>query len=236
MAAFIPPDTVVLAGIQVDRLRETPLYRKLATSNRLPRFDSQNDITELLIANDGKNTLAIARGRFDRAAPGGFTRVDSRIALAGSEPLVSAAIARRKSGRSGAPAALLAHADALSVDPQIWAVVTGWPGLDPDTLRAMGNFANLNRVLLSTEEARLTIDLHAGVQAAFNGTCRSDAEATSLSESLRGLLGLARLSLPKNRPDLVTVFDAVQVKQEGRSVSVAAAIPEDLAEGLASAW
>src|SRR5450755_987581 len=58
LAALIPPDTVALAGVQVDRIRETPLYRKLAEENRLPRFDSH----EILLAADGKNVLGIARG------------------------------------------------------------------------------------------------------------------------------------------------------------------------------
>src|ERR1017187_9137606 len=39
LAVFIPPDTVALAGVRMDRLRATPIYRKLAERNRLAPFD-----------------------------------------------------------------------------------------------------------------------------------------------------------------------------------------------------
>ena len=79
LTVFIPPDTVALAGVHMDQLRATPIYRKLAERNRLPHFDEfrtesgfdpSRDIHEILLAGDGKNVLAIAHGAFPPKPPG----------------------------------------------------------------------------------------------------------------------------------------------------------------------
>jgi len=243
--AFVPPDTMALAGIRLDQLRATPVYRKLAGQHRLPRFDEfrndtgidpERDIRELLLAYDGQNALWIARGAFQMKEPGSprnsaITIVDQDTALAGPAPVVRAAIDRYKSGRGGAPGSLLARVEALPGDPQIWAVTGGWTGLRPDTLRQMGNAANLDRVLRSADSTTLTADLRAGLHAAMAAECRTEPDALNLSAELRGLLGLMR-SVPRNRPDLRRAFDAVQVTQQGRSVKVNVDIPQDLVKRL----
>ena len=157
--------------------------------------------------------------------------VDKTTALAGPAPVVRAAIDRYKSGSGGAPGSLLAHVEALPGDPQIWAVTSGWTGLRPETLRQMGNAANLDRVLRSAESTTLTADLRAGLHAAVTAQCRTEPDARNLSAELRGLLGLMR-SVPKNRPDLLRAFESVQVTQEGSTVKVNVDIPQDLVDRL----
>ena len=260
MTAFIPPDTLALAGVRVDQLRATPLYRKLAGTNRLPRFDEfrsetgidpERDVRELLLANDGKNSLLIARGTFEAKAPASvktsvyqgytlfgdgenavFTLIGKTIVLAGRAAVVRAAIDRHKGGRHDAPAALLARAEALPGDAQVWAAANGWTGFPPEMLPQMGNAANLNRVLQSVEDASMSADLRVGVRAAATGDCRTAQDAKTLSESLRGLVGLGRLSVPENQSDLLRTFDGIQVMQDGRSVKIEVDIPQDLADQL----
>jgi len=261
LAAFIPPDTVALAGVRTDLLRETPIYRKLAAQNRLPRFDEfrtdsgfdpASDMRELLLASDGKQVVAIGRGDFKTKPSGSlkntpykgyplYTRDDREViafpdehtVLGGSPVVVRAAIDQWSSHLHGAPPDLIARARALPSDAQIWAVIAGWKGLPPDALRGMGNAGNFDRVLRQVEGANLNIDLRAGVHAAAIGDCRTEADAQTLSESLRGLAGLARLGVPRNQPDLLRVFDGIQVKQEGRVVKVTIDISQDLADQLA---
>jgi hypothetical protein len=241
--AFVPPDAMALAGIRLSQLRATPVYRKLAGQHRLPRFDEfrsdtgidpERDIRELVLAYDGRNALWIARGAF-QMKPGPrqnstIVIIDYDTALAGPAPVVRAAIARYKSG-GGAPRSLLARVEALPGDPQIWAVTSGWTGLRPETLRQMGNAANLDRVLRSTEGTTLTADLRTGLHAAVTAECRTEPDAGNLAAELRGLLGLAR-GVPRNRPDLRRAFDGVQVTQQGRTVKVIVDIPQDLVERL----
>lgn len=139
LAVFIPPDTQALAGIRFDQLTATPLYRKLAAENALPAlhqfraesgFDPARDLREVLLASDGKNVLAIARGAFPVKLPvgtpsspyKGYTLfgeddvvafIDKGRALAGPAALVRAALDRYQSGHRSAPPDLLARAEAL---------------------------------------------------------------------------------------------------------------------------
>jgi hypothetical protein len=261
LAVFIPPDTIALAGVRMDRLRATPIYGKLAERNRLPRFDQfraesgfdpSRDIHDLLLASDGKSVLAIAHGQFSARPAGGLAAseykgytlyakdqrgaiafIGKNLALAGPDAAVHAAIDRNKSGDRDTPRDLMARAQALPADAQIWAVIAGWRGIAPDQLRQMGNLGNLDRVLRLVEGASLTVDLRTGVQAAFTGDSRTEADAKTLADSLRGLAGLARMAVPRNQPDLARAFDGIQVNQEGRVVQVHVDIAEDLAEKLA---
>ena len=224
LTVFIPPDTVALAGVNIDRVRTTPLYRKLALQNRLPRWD----IHQLLLASDGKHVLAIARGAFpeQRASETeGITFVGHDIALFGEAAAVRAAIDQSKRGGRGARPDLMARAQALPADAQIWAVVADWRGATPDQLRAMGNWGNLDRVFRLVQGASLTVDLRTGVHAAFVGDSRTEADAKNLADSLRGLAALALIGTPHSVP-------GIQVTQEGRAVRVNVDLAEDLAEKL----
>ncbi|MBV6434452.1 MAG: hypothetical protein IANPNBLG_04705 [Bryobacteraceae bacterium] len=69
---YIPGDTVVLAGANVERLVATPLYRRLAGERKIPqldefarktRLDPEKDIQELLAASNGKDAIMMARVR-----------------------------------------------------------------------------------------------------------------------------------------------------------------------------
>jgi hypothetical protein len=75
-AAFrplIPPDTKALAGIQIDRLKTTPLYRRHESSLDIPFLDAsqervgldpRRDLSDAVIVWNGKQPLFLARGRF----------------------------------------------------------------------------------------------------------------------------------------------------------------------------
>jgi hypothetical protein len=257
LAVFIPPDTQVLAGIRFDQLSATPLYRKLAARSpafhefrEQSGFDPARDLHEVLLASDGKSILAIAQGAFPLKLPGALysspykgytlsgdelvavTFLDKGRALAGPVAVVRAAIDQYQSGRRGAPRDLMARAEALPRDAQIWAVMQGWSGVSPETLREMGNAANLDRVLRAVESASLTADLRSGVHAAFTGDCRTPQDAKTLSESLQGLLGLVRASVPAKRPDMLRAFAGIRVTQDARAVKVNVDIPQDLADKL----
>ena len=240
LSVFIPPDTVAIAGVNLDRLRATPLYRKLAERNRLPRFDAfRTDTHDVMLASDGKHVLAIARGAFPEQKASeteGITFIGHDIALFGEAAAVRAAIERSKSGGRGAPRDLMARAQALPADTQIWAVVAAWRGATPDQLREMGNWGNLDRVFRLVEGASLTVDLRTGVHAAFVGDSRTEADAKNLADSLRGLAALARMGAPRgepgNPPDFLRALDGIQVKQEDRVVRVNVDLAEDLAEKL----
>jgi hypothetical protein len=75
-AAFrdlIPPDATVLAGVDLDRLKQTPLYEKYGSQLQQARLDDfrdrfgidpRRDVAAVLLAANAKQRLALARGRF----------------------------------------------------------------------------------------------------------------------------------------------------------------------------
>ena len=90
--------------------------------------------------------------------------------------------------------------------------------------------ANLNRVFQGIQETQAWADLRGGLNANVTGQCVNEQEAKRLGDTLRGLLGLARLSTSSGRPELLRVYDAVQVNSVQSKVEVKANLPEDLLE------
>lgn len=73
IAPLIPGDTVVLAGLRLDRLKDTPFFQKYVQGGRLPDLDSfkdrtgldpVNDIWELVYSATPQRTLLFIRGKF----------------------------------------------------------------------------------------------------------------------------------------------------------------------------
>jgi hypothetical protein len=257
LSRFVPGDTIALAGIRMEQLRSTTLYRKLRAEKRFSElddlktrtgFDPARDVTELLVASNGKDTVTIARGHFapvDATAKkasykgfalyqhgdGTYALIDSSTAVAGSVPAVRAAIDQYKSGTGSTKvASLLARAQALPAQAQIWAVSDSpeaFAGL------ASGNAAgNFSKVFGQIERLSLTADLSKGLNLVATGDCRTEQDAKSLGDALRGLVGLGKLSVPQGQTDLLRLYDSVQVDQAQNTVKVAANIAPDLIDKL----
>ncbi|MGA8594179.1 MAG: hypothetical protein WB676_05485 [Bryobacteraceae bacterium] len=72
---LVPPDTKLLAGARLDKLRSTPLYEKLNERFDLDRrldlfsertgLDLRKDVSQVLLASNGNRALVMARGRFN---------------------------------------------------------------------------------------------------------------------------------------------------------------------------
>ncbi len=256
LAALAPPDAVFLGGVRMEALRATPLYKKWVENKPQPFLDDfaretgldpRRDVTELLLASDGKQTLTMARGKF---APLRFERngarrmpyksytlignedtavvlMNSTTAVAGAAPAIRALIDRR--GRATAP--LLARVKEIPPGSQIWFVSAGTAGL-ADQLPGSGLLANLPRILTMLETLTLSADLRSGATLTAGGVCRTEQDARSLADAIRGLLGLARLGTPNRQPELLRLYEIIQVTNEQRAVRLQAQIPEELLGAL----
>lgn len=76
---FIPADTKLLAGVQVEKLQAAPLYRthreqlgfgQLQAFSERTGLDLTRDLSEILITWEGKQPLAMARGHFSQTQLG----------------------------------------------------------------------------------------------------------------------------------------------------------------------
>jgi hypothetical protein len=241
LASLVPPDTTMLVGVRMDAVRATPLFKELAQQemrSSLDEFtaefglDPRRDISELLIASNGKDVLAMARGKFDMAKkpPMGVALLDGSTAAAGSPDAIGALLSRRKAHSGGLPAALREKIKSISIPNQIWAVSLGWNAALDSAIPEKGNMANLRRVFRTVDSFTVAADLRLGLNLAASGMCRSDQDARTLADAFHGFIGIGRLSTPDNQPDLLKVYDAIKVDQNQRSIGVKAEIPMNLLE------
>ena len=223
MASCIPADTLLLAGLNLDQVRGSPLYPRLPPAARA-LAEPLRDARYLLLASNGKDILAIARGRFCEAPPGA-TLVASGLAVTGSPGSVRAAIAQCKTGRNGAPD-LLARAASLADGRQIWMVARGGVPL-PVT----GNAANLNRLLRDTEYAGIAVRLGSGIEIEATAVGRTAEAGREFEENLRAILSLTAAASAR-QPDLVALIRSIQIRREDRTVHASLSGGPDAADRL----
>jgi len=259
LAAFMPPDATVLAGVRMDQVRTTPLYQKMSARTHFERldefaretgFDPRKDVRDLLIGSNGRDTVVAARGTFNLKSgegatkttykgytlyqrdQGGVALIDSTTAVAGSLTAVHTAIDRFKAGDRTGPRSLLARAGEITVQNQVWSVSNAFDNLMIGRFPQDGNAAGVGRMLGSLENTTAAADLRSGVRGYLNGLCRTDQDAKNLGDTARGLVGLGRLSVPDNQPELLKLWDGIKVDQQQRTVKITVAIPQDLVDKL----
>lgn len=220
LAICTTPDTLALAGVNLDQLRASPLYQ-LLPPGAAAFLQPLRDASYLLLAYNGKDVLAVASGTF-RDPPAGSVLLAKGLAVSGSPDAIRAATAQRKTGHAGARW-LLDRAPA----GQIWAVAVGGVAF-PLT----GDAANLNRFLSFADYASLAIRLDNGVRLDALGAGRTPESAQRLEESLRAFLTLAAAGASRDRP-LADLLRAIQLQRDAFTVHVSfAATPGQVANLL----
>jgi hypothetical protein len=53
---------------------------------------------------------------------------------------------------------------------------------------------------------------------------------------VKGVVGLGRLNTPDNRPELLKLYDAIDVQQQQSRAQITAKIPTDLADKFLDLW
>jgi hypothetical protein len=262
LAKLIPPDTTMLLDAHLDRLRQTPVYRKYA-ARITPKQEIEglrpDDVAEVLICSDGKNTIAFSRfsnsgvaarlrssGRNATRYNGidiygdpvaGFALLDSDIGAAGPVPALKAAIDLAKRGGGGLPSTLETVLENNAAQDQIQGAMIGpLPGLG-GIAADNPNFGNLVRLARSIDSASLGVQMAADVNLHVRADCKSEDEARQVHDTVRGFIALARMTAPASRPELVKVYDALTVTREKNLVRITAAFAEqdlDAVIGLVS--
>lgn len=226
LAALVPSDTVVLAGVRLEALRATPLYRRLGSPAALfggSGIDMEK-ATEILVVSNGRETALLARGEFGGRGGPAVSFVDPRTAVAGSPAAVRAILDGR--GRSsGVPAALRAQVELVPRGDQIWAVGAGQAELVNLAPRT-GNLANLAPALRLVESFRAGADLRDDVKIEATALCRREEDAESLAGALRVLTGLMRLdaSVEARR-----ALDGIRIEQKRSTVRIGILLSEETA-------
>ena len=264
LARLTPSDTQLAAGLRLDVMRDAPAYRVLESAapkgwveefGKRSGLDLRRDVTEVLVASNGRDAVVLARGRFD------VPRLESLMAESGAKRLPhgsrtlfgredaaavffdggTVAVGPAKTLRSiidqpgGIPAPILAALATLPPQSQAWLAATGvsqWFRLPGFNGEGALNAENFNRVLGSLQTVTGAAELGASIDVRLTGDCATPDAARTLHDALRGFLGMGRLATSADKADLLRLFDAVAITKQDRTVRVSALIPADLVEKL----
>lgn len=210
LATRVPAAATILAGVNLERVRRSPLHRELPPA-ALAFLEALGGARSVLVASDGGNLLVLTRGDF-RQAPPGATLLGPGLAAAGSPDWVRAAASQPAPGAG--TNGLLERAEPLAAAADIWMVAAGSANL-PLT----GNGENVARLLHATEYVTLTARLTDQVALEIVGMCRGPESARRLEETARSyaMLGAAGTA---HEPVTSGLLRRIQVGRDDRAVHV----------------
>lgn len=243
---------------RTDLYRRMVAGRKLPDVDRFAEetgFDPRRDVRELLyVTAPGETNVLLARGNFrvnaaampdvklvrrgeyniyvNAQGKAGFCILDSTLAAAGDVSAIEAALDEWKSGNHAGARPLLARATPVSAASQIWGISTGFAGFIAQYMPRSQNGVDFSRIFRGLEDTWFEADFTAGLQATAHGEARTEQDAVNLRDAAKGLIGLGRLSVPQNEPELLRLWDGITVSQEGRAITIHADIPDNLVDKL----
>lgn len=222
-------------------------------------LDPRKDLSEILLCSNGKNALLLVRGKFRIAdlearfkskgvAPshykgrhlfgddrGAVTFLDDSTAAAATPAEIRALFDQPSAGR-GLPLPLRDLLRTLPAGDQVYAALTGGIENLNLPLPREGNLGNILQALRSVESAKLGMNLSNGMAAIFVVNCTTDRDAKFVHDLVRGLVGFGRLNTPDNQPDLLKLYDAIQVTQQQAQTKITADVPQELADKFLDLW
>ncbi len=262
LLALVPSDTVVLAGIKMEKLRETAAYKKyfvnpqfkqpLDTFEKETGLDPRKDLWEIMITSDAKGkSLVLARGSFSgmgmeptiekpgivRANYKGymlFTHDDSGVVFLNSSTIAAGKIELlhqlidARNDHPPAPKAFLDKLGSVRRNNQAWVIaLNGLPipqfllngGGEPSNM-TRNLMANLPRLLGSLQSSTAMLDLSSGLHLTVNAQCPTPKDSKTLHDTLRGVIGLARLQMPDRSQDMLKLLDAPLITMSDSSVNL----------------
>jgi hypothetical protein len=227
---------------------------QLDNFTRQTGLDPRKDIWELLASYDGKSTVVMARGKFsladlepqlDKQAAAQKTKyksytlygddknvgvfMNSSTAIAGNTAIVKGILDRRDVA-AAPPPALVRLVGEIPHGSQIWAVFEG--NFIRLPFEEGSNLGNVNRIIGGLDSGLCYTNMASGFDFTAVGNGVDEKSATEINDALRALLGLVRLNTRTDQKDLFEIYDAVDVKQTGRTVKLTAHIRQDLVNQL----
>jgi len=247
LATLVPSDTVLLAGVKLEALRATPVYKEFGSPAAL-LGDAGVDLDkawEILAVSNGQRTAVLARGNFSdqglepRLEIPGATRSTYRgypltstdnLAVAFLNPTTAVvgqpaavrAILDQRGRSSGPPRELQKQIEMIGPENQIWAVGAGSARL-AEAAPHNGNLANLATALRLVDSFRIGATVGAGVRLKATALCHSGEDASSLAGALRFFTSMAGLK----------ESNGVHIEWSGTEVRIDASVPPETLDKLA---
>jgi len=226
--------------------------------SRRTGLDPRKDLSAVVSCSNGKMGLLLARGKFRpqeleaRLESNGAKRVpykkyslfgdergaiffyNASTAIAGPTAELRAII--DQTGTRGLPVPLRDLLRSLPADDQIYAALAG--GLEGLNLAIPqdSNLGNIVNILRAIDSATLGMDLRSGIAVTAEVTSKTERDAKFVHDMVKGVVGLGRLNTPDSHPELLKLYDAIQVTQQQTRTKVTADIPADLADRFLDMW
>ncbi|MBV8807411.1 MAG: hypothetical protein JO033_01955 [Acidobacteriaceae bacterium] len=262
---LIPPDTKVLAGADVTKLEASELYRRENGRFPVPIFDEMSrqigvdprrDITETIVAWDGKHYLLLLRGKFSPAelerklsqaglhsthygkyrllgdSSDSVAFLTTDLAVAGPVEMLKPAIDRFGSGNTSIPDELQERLKLVPSGDQIWLASRGGLPFAEAAMPSSDIGSLLSNIVGYVSATSLGIAVDSGLHVRGQILCVSNEGAKRVHDALRGAIGFGRLSTKSNEMDLLKIYDAIHVEQAEQTVNVSADLPGSLADEL----
>jgi hypothetical protein len=162
--------------------------------------------------------------------------VSPSTAVAGPTAELKTMIDERGKSTHGLPADLRPIVQTIGAGRQVWAAfVGGLQGLDFG-FREDSTLGQILRVFRGIDRGTIGIDLRSGIDFKADLDCHTDNDAKHVHDAIRGVIGMGRLSAPDNRPDLLRLYDTINVVQMQKRVDVTALVPPELEEKFLDLW
>lgn len=166
-------------------------------------------------------------------APSGFCILDPTLAAAGEVPAVEAALDEWTQTRIHKAAdPLLANVVSINDQTALWGVSTGFAHFLAANLPGSGSGIDFSAIFRGIDSSWFSASVGAGFQATIHCTTATEKDAMNLRDAAKGLIGLGRLMVPQNQPDLLRFWDGLTVDQAGRTFALNADIPGDLIDEM----
>ncbi len=257
---MIPPESRMLAGIRLEKLRGTELYKKYRRELPLPLLDQfrektgidpERDVWEVLLAGSGTDVLLLVRGHFEvgemqpklnslglhrSSYRGRELAGDERYSITFLNPGVAAAgraaslraMIDRQDQHPAMPRALAAQVALVPKGAQLWLVESG--GLPQ--LGVLGQRDDIASVVENFSRyvagAVVAVEVSDGLAIKGQVECSSEEGVKRVKDTLRGVVGLARLTTKTDETDLLRLYDAIEVVADGNTVRIGARVSPDL--------
>jgi len=258
---MVPPRASSLVGVHMDRVRPTGFYRRIIESGKLSHwekfvretgFNPGRDVRELLFANTFWGRVLVARGRFTvpAEAPSGATLVrhgdynvwsygnsgfcilDNTLAAAGDMRSLLATLDEWTSGTHHAADPFLQRARFADSTTVLWGVARAFDGLLADTVTGSTGGVDFSKIFRRLTNIWFEMDFSAGLRARVGGSTATEQDAVNLRDTIRGLVGIGRLTVPENQPDVLRMWDGITAEPESRSLALKVDVPVELVEQL----
>ena len=206
LASHVPVSAVALSGVDLDRLRTSPLYAKLPPAAQAflsPLAKAQR----ALIASDGRGFLVIARGEIT-----GATRAAEGIYLFGAPDLLAAA----QTGHS--PAAILTPAARVASGPALWIAIRGGVRLP-----LSGDLDNFNNLLREVDWLTLTLQPSDPMTLEVRAECPRQDAAVHWEQTVRALVSMSAATTRDTQ--LAAALQTVRLERTERTVRANLTVP-----------